>query len=133
MKTIISILIITSTLLSAELIITNGSEVSLTKQEIRKIYLGKQKRWSDGENIRLVTYKDGDLADSFMKNYLGKKHSQFLIYWKQLMFTGRGMMPKTVSSEEDMIQFIKDNPGTIGYISKSAIQGVSIISVTSEK
>lgn len=132
MKTVVVLLTIISSLWAGELVIINGNKGNLTKQEVQKIYLGKQKRWDDGTKIHLTTYNGGELADSFMKHYLGKKHSQFLIYWKQLMFTGRGIMPKQVETQEEMIEYVKKTPGAIGYISDANIDGISVIRVDLE-
>jgi ABC-type phosphate transport system substrate-binding protein len=131
MKQFLIILIIAFNIFSGELIIANVNGVkSLSKLEIKKIYLGKKMWWSDGTKIRLTT-SNRELSDLFMKKYLGRKYSQFEIYWKQLSFTGRGMMPKSLPSQDKVIQFIKENPGAIGYVSDSTkvVDGISIISV----
>jgi ABC-type phosphate transport system substrate-binding protein len=133
MKTVIYILLISISLLAEEIVIANTSDKDLTSDDIKQIYLGKRKLWSDGTKISLVTFKSGAITDSFMKNFLNKKTDQFLIYWKQLMFTGRGSMPKLVSSEEEMIEYVKETPGAIGYVSESVIEGVKIITVTKEE
>lgn len=122
MKYLLLILILLLPLFSQEIIIANeiGTD-TLTTREVKKIYLGRQHLWEDGISIKLATYNDGVLADTFMKLYLGKKHSQFLIYWKQLMFTGRGMMPKILKTEDGMIKYISETKGAIGYISEDKV------------
>lgn len=112
-----------------ELIIVHGDKGSLSKTEVKEIYLGQKQQWRDGSKIHLATYDKGNLAEIFTKKYLGKRHSQFLLYWKQLLFTGRGVMPQVVKTEEEMIRYVKKTPGAIGYISNIKVDGISIIRV----
>ena len=42
--------------------------------------------------------------------------SQFTAYWAKLMFTGKGVPPKVVENEADMIDLVAKNPSIIGYV-----------------
>ena len=92
------------------------SETSLTKKELRQIFLGKRVKWSDGTNIRFVTLDNPDIHNEFLKKYLQKDGSQWNIYWKRMIFTGRGMPPKQLDSPDMMNEYISNTTGAIGYI-----------------
>lgn len=121
MKTLLCILCFSFILLSDEVLITNSSTTTLRKDEVKKIYLGKQKLWNDGSKIALTLSTANGIEETFMKNYLKKKYSQYLIYWKQLLYTGRGKMPQTFESDEKLILYMVKNEGAIGFISKESV------------
>lgn len=105
--------------ISAEIVIGNTANKKLTADEVRHIYLGKTSRWPNGDKIIICTLKDGEVHNKFMNQCLYKKSSHFTLYWKQLMFTGRGVMPISFEDEIQLIEFVKKTKGTIGYVSSS--------------
>lgn len=116
-KIVVLIVLILAGSLAEEVIITNSSTKMLDEATLKKIYLGKKKAWENGEKIILTTLKKGETHESFMLRLINRRPEQFTIYWKQLMFTGRGIMPKEFASEQEMVDFIAANHGAIGYIS----------------
>ncbi len=100
-----------------EIIIGNTSEDDLSEEKIKMIYLGKISRWDNGNKIILATLEKGITHENFMENCLNKKSRSFILYWKQRMFTGRGVMPRIFKKESDLVEFIKNTEGAIGYVS----------------
>ncbi len=101
------------------LIIANKdvSEASLSQQEIQEIFLGKRVQWSDNSRIRFVTVGDAGVHSMFLKQYVKLSDSDWKMYWKRMVFTGRGMPPETISSEAEVIGFVSKTKGAVGYIS----------------
>lgn len=94
-----------------------------TKTEIVRMYLGKIKV-INGVQLIPVDYKaeDSSLVINFRKKILRKNKSKFKIYWSSQIFTGKGTPPRAVAeSQEEMIQYIINNPGTIGFIDSSKL------------
>jgi len=51
-------------------------------------------------------------------------------YWQQQIFSGKDVPPSNKSSDDDVIAFVKSNPGAIGYVSGSAaVAGVKVVAV----
>ena len=47
-----------------------------------------------------------------------------------MLFTGKGRSPKSVKTEQEMLQYIAETEGAIGYVGKStAAKNVNAISV----
>ena len=88
---------------------------SIEEKEIEWIFLGKTTKIKDLK-ISIVTLKEGDVHKLFLKDYLNKTESQYEIFWKKLVFTGKGKMPVTVKNDKEVIDFVKKNEGAIGYI-----------------
>ncbi len=100
-------------------IIANNSvsETKLDREAVERIFLGKKLQWSDGSLVVPVSLRSGGVHKAFMKNFLDRDPSQFSTYWKQAVFTGRGVPPKSFEREADLIEFVAQTPGAIGYVS----------------
>ncbi len=92
---------------------------SLKADSLKKIYLGKQTKWENGDTLTPVTLNEGAVHESFLKGYVKKSRSQYSTYWKQMVFTGKGAPPKSVSSETEVVDFVSSTPGGIGYINSA--------------
>ena len=105
---------------SAEIIVfanKNVPDSELQRESIERIYLGKQSQWSDGSHIVPVVLRSGATHSAFVKKYLDRDASQFSTFWKQAVFTGRGLPPKSFETEAELIEFVSETPGAIGYAS----------------
>jgi ABC-type phosphate transport system substrate-binding protein len=112
-------------------IVNNGvAATALDADTLQKIYLGKTTQWDNGDKISAVTLNEGPVHDGFLNNIIKKSSSQFLTYWKQMIFTGKGTPPKSVPSETEVVGFVSSTPGGIGYIdSATPHDGVKAIPV----
>jgi len=50
-----------------------------------------------------------------------KTQSQYTAYWAKLMFTGKGIPPKEIESEKELVMLVSKNPNLIGYVDASAV------------
>jgi len=77
-----------------------------------------------------VTLKDSQTHDDFLKTYLQKSTSQFQRYFRTLVFTGKGKVPKSFDSEESLVGYVAGTNGAIGYVSSGTNTGsVKVINV----
>ncbi len=121
----------------AEIVLVANKSVSnkqLNKIDIKKIFIGKIVTWSDGQPIKVVTLKKSDTSGihkEFVKSYIRKTPSQFRSYWKKQVFTGKASSPKSLKSQQDLISYVSETDGAIGYISSNIKpEGVKIIKIT---
>lgn len=106
----------------AEVIIIANASVNIdgiSKDKLKAIFTGKQVTWSDGQSIRPVLLSDGDLHKEFVQGYVGKTTNQFQNYWRKMIFTGQGIQPRAFASEQDVVDYVAETQGAIGYISSS--------------
>ncbi len=102
------------------LIVTNKGvgKSELKKDEIRKIFTGKMFKWSDSLKINVVILRrDSEVHKEFVQTYTGKSPSQFERWWRNMVFTGKGSMPKIFNSEKELLDYIIKTNGAIGYVS----------------
>lgn len=112
-------------------IIANNSvaQDSLNKQDLQNIFLGKMAKWSDNSSIYFVT-SENDIHEDFLKMYINRSSSQFRNYWRKMVFTGKGQKPKAFKTDEELIQFVSETSGAIGYVSSdAALKNVKTITV----
>lgn len=95
------------------------SELSIN--EIRSIFLGEKVKWSNDQAIIFVILKT-DLHDAFLKEYVGNTASQYRNYWRKMVFTGKSKSPKSFNTPEELIAYVSDTGGAIGYIPSEAYQ-----------
>ncbi len=76
----------------------------------------------DGSRAIPLTFEQGNpVRDAFNMNILGKSESQYSAFWSKLVFTGRGTPPEMISSEDEMLELVANNPNTIGFIDESRV------------
>jgi ABC-type phosphate transport system substrate-binding protein len=104
-------------------VIVNPANAStITSEDIAKLYLGKTKKFSNGNNAVPLDQKEGtDIRISFLENIVGKDESQMKSYWSRLIFTGKGVPPKVTESDAETKELVSRNPDVIGYIDSSAV------------
>lgn len=100
-------------------VIVNPSviETTVTPQDLKLIYLGKKIKWQGGQKIRPVRLLKGDAHAEFIEKYVGKTPASYIEYWRQAFITGSGIPPKVMLSEKQVILWVANNEGAIGYIS----------------
>lgn len=114
------------------MLIANNSvgDASLSKGAVKDIYTGKQKKWADGSKIHLSAQKKNATHKVFAKEFVGKSPSQFRMFWKKMVFTGKGKEPKAFGSDADIMKYVAETEGAIGYVSSgAAVNGVKTITV----
>ncbi len=122
------------------IIICNKSvtEDSLDAGDLERIYLGKKSKWNDNKKIKLTMLRGKaetkEIHESFLKKYVHKTMSQFGHYWASLSFTGKGIPPKPFETESDLIKYVSETEGAIGYVrSSTQPENIRIIKIISEE
>ena len=119
----LGLLVITNTALAELVVVVNpANSNALNEKVVQRIFLGKDKKFADGtETIAVNLVGDNALRAQFDQDVLGRSSSQVAAYWSKLVFTGKGIPPKEVSSDADVIDLVAKNPSVIGYIDRSSV------------
>ncbi len=105
-------------------------EDSLTRRDIKNIFLGKKTEWADSQKIVFVTLKGSEAHEFFLREYLGKTMFQYANYWKKQLFTGKGRPPRSFDTDTELIKYVANTKGAIGYVSSGADRdSVKVVSV----
>ncbi|HCM47204.1 MAG TPA: hypothetical protein DIS98_06780 [Colwellia sp.] len=98
------------------------AESSLTKSQLRRIYTMRQLRWSDNSAISVfVLPSRHNIHKRFAKERLQIFPYQLNRIWYKLTYSGLGVAPTIVASQEELIQAVNKTPGAIGYISDTVV------------
>jgi ABC-type phosphate transport system substrate-binding protein len=95
---------------------------SLTTNDLTRIFLGKKTLWHSGTRIvPVMPEEESPTGELFLSSTLKKSVSQFRAYWKRLLFSGGGAVPKVFRNHDQLLDFVARQPGAIGVIEASAV------------
>jgi len=98
---------------------------SVSADELKGVFLATKSSLSDGSHVEPVLLKSGATHEGFVKQYLGKTDAALETYYRSLVFTGKGSMPKMLASETEMVEFVAKTKGAIGYVSAGTSPGAA--------
>jgi hypothetical protein len=84
-------------------------------------FLKNVTRWPDGEAIRPVDLRpDSPTRRKFSESILKRSVPAVKTYWQQRIFSGRGVPPPELDSDEAVIRYVESHAGAVGYVSAGA-------------
>jgi ABC-type phosphate transport system substrate-binding protein len=86
--------------------------------DLRAIFTGEKTRFADGSHAVPVILKGGPAHEVFVENYCGESPNEFRAQWRKAVFTGQGSMPRAFDSEAELLEYVAETPGAIGYVSR---------------
>ena len=95
-----------------------ASEISA--EELKRVFLVKVSSLDDGSHVEPVLGKAGATHEAFLKQYIGKTDAALSSYYRGLVFTGKGSMPKSLGSDAAVVAYVAKTKGAIGYVSVGA-------------
>ncbi|MFT3836903.1 MAG: hypothetical protein QM723_07895 [Myxococcaceae bacterium] len=118
-----------------KVIVNSGNPLaSIDREKLSRIFLKKQSHWDSGEAANPVDQADGAAREAFSRTVLDKTPGAVKSYWQQLIFSGRDVPPPQKQSDLEVVEFVKNHPGAVGYVSASApADGVKILKVEGAK
>lgn len=103
---------------------------SVSSDELKAVFLGTKTSLGDGSHVAPVLEKSGAAHEAFLKDCVGKSEAALNTYYRSLVFTGKGSMPKTVGSDADVLEYVAKTKGAIGYVASSTSpSGVKVLDV----
>jgi ABC-type phosphate transport system substrate-binding protein len=107
-------------------------ETSVSREHLSKLFLRKQTSWPSGGAVDPVDQRATSAArEKFVQWAHHKSASALAYYWQQQVFSGRGSPPPEKSGDADVVEYVAQNPGAVGYVSPGAkLAGVKLLAVT---
>ncbi len=105
---------------------------SLNTDDLTRIFLGKKTLWDSGTRIvPAMPEEESAAGEAFLSGTLKKSVSQFRAYWKRLLFSGGGAVPKVFRNSDQLLDFVARQPGAIGIVEASAVDDrVRVLDIT---
>lgn len=105
---------------------------AISAEELKSVFLEEKNSLNDGSRVEPVLSRGGSAHEAFVKEYLGKTDAGLQTYYRTLVFTGKGLMPKAESSDSDVVAYVARTRGAIGYVDiGTSTQGVKTLWVIS--
>jgi TonB family protein len=103
---------------------------AISAREVKSVFLGERNSLLDGTHVEPVLSKGGPAHAMFLKDYLGQNDDALQNYYRSLVFTGKGSMPKILRSDEEVVAYVAKTRGAIGYVGATAtLDGVKTLAV----
>ncbi|HEX2730556.1 MAG TPA: hypothetical protein VHM70_03090 [Polyangiaceae bacterium] len=114
------------------LIVNPANPVNSVEREfLADAFLKKTTRWPDGEAIHPFDQRvDSLVRRAFSDSILHRSVAAVRNYWQQRIFSGRGVPPAELESDEAVVRRVQGDRFAVGYVSERAdAASVKIIGV----
>lgn len=89
-----------------------------SRRFLANLFLKETTRWDDGEGARPVDLKpDNATRRRFSETVLNRSVSAVRSYWQQRIFSGRGVPPPELESDQAVLEYVTKHRGAVGYVS----------------
>ena len=107
---------------AADIVVISHPGTSISAGDVKDIFLG-EKQFAGG--TKLLPVDNASLQDSFLSKFLDMPKSKYSSAWTKKSFRDGLSPPEMKSGDSEVIDFVKRNPGAVGYVS-SAPSGVNV-------
>ena len=114
-------------------VIVNPSNPASTlgRADVARLFLKKVTSWADGRPVAAVDQqRTSPVREAFSAEIHQKDADAIAAHWQVLVFSGRDVPPRILKSDAEVLDFVRSNPGAIGYVSDGvALEGVKALTV----
>jgi hypothetical protein len=109
-----------------------NATTQLSRLKVGEMFLRKEKRWPDGVPVTPIELSGKSaVRQRFTLETFGKPVIAISAYWQQMIFSGKGVPPPERSNDADIVVFVRETPGAIGYVGAGVdLAGVKVLAVT---
>lgn len=94
---------------------------SITPEQLSRVFLKQVNWWVDGAaTLPVDQVSKSKVREAFSKKILDRDVNAIKSHWQRQIFSGRGVPPPEKTSDAEVLEFVKTNPGAVGYVASSA-------------
>ena len=90
---------------------------AISASDLKSVFLEEKNSLPGSGHVEPVLAKGGPAHEAFVKHILGRTDSDLQTYYRSLVFTGRGSMPRMLDSDDAVVAYVAKTRGAIGYVS----------------
>ncbi len=100
-------------------IVNSANPIDQLSSNVLSDYFFKKKdRWPDGTKVLPVDQKvESRVRSMFTLAVHFKRPAAVQSYWQQKLFAGEDVPPPELASDVEVLTFVSQNPGAVGYLS----------------
>jgi len=103
---------------------------AVAADDLKAIFLLTRTALADGSHVEPVLAKGGPAHEAFLSRFLGKGDTALQTYYRSLVFTGKGSMPRTIATDDEMIAYVAKTKGAVGYIhAEPTVTSVKVLTI----
>jgi len=125
-----------SSIAHADLVIignVNYDAGQLDGDSVKKLFLGKRQSFPNGQKATPVNHAIGSPdRKEFFDSVLVMDESTHKRHWSRMRSTGKGTSPTELSSYEDILHWVAENPDGIAYVDSRAVNSSVKVLLTIE-
>lgn len=107
----------------------DNPRTDITVAELKEIFQGKRKDWTDGARVIALDLEPGPAREGFNKSVMGMEQAAVDQYWVEQKVRGAGGPPKVVSATTAM-KLVPRVRGAVAYVPLSAVDAtVKVLTV----
>lgn len=105
----------------------------LSKEDLRRIYLGDYTTWTDGSSVRIVDWKtDTDTRNRFYSVVMKTSPAIVKRKWLEKVIIGSIQPPVLIFGESELMEYVAAHKDAIGYIGAESVNaGLKVILIDS--
>lgn len=103
----------------------------MTSAVVGNVFLKKERNLPGGiAAVPVDLPPSSSVRDAFSRTVVGRPPAAVVTYWQQQIFSGKETPPAQKGSDAAVVEFVKANPGAIGYVSEGAsTDGVKVVKI----
>jgi hypothetical protein len=126
-----AMLIVPLSVRAADLKVIANPSVSasvISADDLKDVFL-ENKDSLGGSHVDPVLEKSGSAHEAFLK-VMGKSDSALQTYYRSLVFSGKGSMPKALGSDAEVAAYVAKTKGAVGYVgAEASAPGTKVLEV----
>ncbi len=89
----------------------------IDREELSRLFLKKVTFWGEGLPVLPVDQPAAaPIRAAFSQEILMRNVNAVRAFWQQRIFSGRALPPPVRDTADEVVLFVRDNPGAIGYV-----------------
>jgi len=103
---------------------------ALSGNEIKRLFLGKMKKWPGGNAVHLVINTAEPTQGLFTRKILHKTPRQLAVYWRKSLYSGRSMLPLFLADDQQVLDYVANHRDAVSVVSTQVVdQRVKIVDI----
>ena len=98
-----------------------------------RYFLKKVTKWQNGTKVQPVDQVErSGVRQAFSSEIHAKDVAWIKSYWQKMFFSGRATAPPELSSDDEVLGFVRSQPAGIGYVAAGTDvgDGVKVVEIT---
>lgn len=98
----------------------NVDTSEISRNDLQRVFLLTRTSLPGATHVEPVLERGGTVSDMFLKEHMGRTNAALMTYYRSLLFSGKGSIPKSFDSDSEVVGYVARTKGAIGYVDMGA-------------